>query len=96
MASPVGKISGADFRHWGYVALMACLAVLLDVVANTVIPDLSKAGGPLNATIVAGLTLLLDLGRRWLTDTRKVSPTEADRQVIKSDFFTNLKKRLGF
>lgn len=96
MASPAGKINGDDFRHWGYVALMACLAALLDVAANVVIPELSEAGGSVNATIVAVLTLVLDLARRWLSDTRKVTPEEADKQVIKDDFFTKLAKKLGF
>lgn len=96
MASPAGKISGDDFRHWGYVALMACLAALLDVVANTVVPSLQEAGGTTNALIVSILTLVLDLVRRWLSDTRKVTETEADKQVIKDDFFSKVLRKLGF
>lgn len=95
MASPAGKITVDDFKRWGILFLQVVIAGAIDITAQTVIPELQALGGPINSAIALGLTLVLDLARRYLTDTRKVPPTEAESLVVKEGFITSLFKKLG-
>ena len=74
MGSPKGQICKQDIHHWGQVATVAVTMSVLDVVGTTVIPELQNAGGTTNCIIVTVLTLLGDLIRRWISDTRNRTP----------------------
>ncbi len=97
MASKSFSFSKDDFARWGWTVLAGVVATVLDIVALQVIPALSEAGGPANAAIVAVLTLVIDLVRRYMADTRKVSPEEAKSiTVVKSvGVFSKLKGLFG-
>jgi hypothetical protein len=71
MGSPKYALSSTDFKRWGWLALAACIAAILDVVTMYVIPDLQRQG-PSMTLITGALILIVDLVRRYVTDTRVV------------------------
>lgn len=97
MGSEVGKISKTELAHWGWLVLIGSFAVVLDVVAKEVIPYLQSTDGTFNAALVAGLTILLELARRFLTNT-KTEPSKEDptKMVPVGDsLLTVMLKKLG-
>lgn len=70
MAAPL-KLDKKDFIRWGWIALAAAIAAVLDVITIYVVPDLQTMGGTM-ALVATALVLLVDLARRYVTDTRVV------------------------
>jgi hypothetical protein len=69
MGSPRLKIDSTDIKRWGWIALAACIASILDVIIIHVVPDLQQKGGSMTL-IATSLILIVDFLRRYVTDTR--------------------------
>lgn len=65
------KLNKTDFARWGWLVLAACAASVLDVVSIYIVPDLQKSGGTM-ALVATSLILIIDLLRRYVTDTRVI------------------------
>lgn len=97
MASKSFSINKDDFARWGWTVLAGVIATVLDIIALQVIPALAEAGGPANAAIVAVLTLVVDLVRRYMSDTTKVSPQESvNTTVVKTKTIGPISKIKSF
>jgi hypothetical protein len=90
MASKPMSLSKTDFKRWGWIFLSGLIAYSLDFIVMYILPDLRATDGTTNALVVTVLTLLVDLGRRFVMDTRKVAVSEA------KELMTNGKKLLPF
>lgn len=70
MPSKPKTIDLTDIKRWSILVGIGAAIGAVDVVATQVIPEVGEIGGPTNVMIVLVLTFLVDLSRRYLTDTR--------------------------
>jgi len=95
MGTESGKIGMEDFKRWAWVFGSAVLAVLADVVMTQVIPKLNELGGSTNALITMALMLVVDLIRRYATNTVPKDPNAPVDPNATESAFASLLKKLG-
>lgn len=82
MTSKAKKLEKSDFKRWGTTIGIALLATLVDVVAVSIIPEL-KESGTANGILIIVLAVFVDLGRRFVKDTRVIDQEDYQKLLIK-------------
>lgn len=94
MPSPRKHLDKTDFKRWGVIVLIGAIAGALNAIGLQIIPEMQEFDNGMIGAVALALTVLIDLARRFISDTRLIPKRDDEKLIVVDDENLPIKQSL--